>query len=414
VTLHVCVVGAGFAGLAAADALTRAGVRVTLLEARRRVGGRVGSRTLDDGSVVEMGAEFILPGYDTMRGLLDREGLGLWDKGMFYGDREPRGVELDGIDLGAAYGRVATARPAPGGESVAALLDRLGLPPAAAETIRARTEISSASPAGRVDASVLGHLAAADRTPCPSVAGGNMRLAEALARGLGRAVMLGEPVSAVTWDDAHVTVRAGTIDVSADAAIVAVPPPCVLDVAFSPALPDAVLAELRSVAMGHAAKLFVPVASALGPSAVMSVPGRYWTWTARGGDERVQPLVSCFAGSAGALERLDVAAGPERWLGSLAALRPDLDLQPERAVLSTWSDDRYSQGAYSVHAPGGVSVDALHAGVGRLSFAGEHMAGDWSALMEGALRSGIAAAERVLGGGVPRGSAGHDQPELPV
>jgi monoamine oxidase len=328
---------------------------------------------------------------------------------MFYGEREPRGVKLDGIDVGAAYGRVASARPEPGGESVAALLGRLGLPAAAAETIRARSEISSASPADGVDASVLSHLAAADRTPCPSVAGGNVRLAEALARGLGRAVMLGEEVSAVAWDDAHVTVRARTIDVSADAAIIALPPPCVLDVAFSPALPDAVLAELRGVVMGHAAKLFVPVASAPVTSAVMSVPERYWTWTACAAEGRVQPLVSCFAGSAGALERLDVAAGPERWLASLAALRPELALEPQRAVLSTWSDDRFSQGAYSVHAPGGVSVDALHAGAGRLAFAGEHMAGDWSALMEGALRSGIGAAERTLG---RHRSAGDHEPEL--
>ena len=62
-----------------------------MLEARDRVGGRVWSRRLDNGAVVEMGAEFILPGNTAVRGLAERLGLGLWDKGMRYGQREPRG-----------------------------------------------------------------------------------------------------------------------------------------------------------------------------------------------------------------------------------------------------------------------------------------------------------------------------------
>jgi len=39
---HVCVVGAGVAGLRCADVLSKAGIKVTLLEARNRIGGRVG------------------------------------------------------------------------------------------------------------------------------------------------------------------------------------------------------------------------------------------------------------------------------------------------------------------------------------------------------------------------------------
>ena len=41
-TNHVGIVGAGVAGLRCADVLLRHGVRVTILEARDRVGGRVG------------------------------------------------------------------------------------------------------------------------------------------------------------------------------------------------------------------------------------------------------------------------------------------------------------------------------------------------------------------------------------
>ena len=39
---HVCVVGAGVAGLRCADVLMQHGAQVTILEGRERVGGRVG------------------------------------------------------------------------------------------------------------------------------------------------------------------------------------------------------------------------------------------------------------------------------------------------------------------------------------------------------------------------------------
>ncbi len=60
------------------------------------------------------------------------------------------------------------------------------------------------------------------------------------------------------------------------------------------------------------------------------------------------PVVSCFAGSAPALERLELGGGPGRWLESLAALRPELALEPDGAVLSTWDDDPWVGAAYSV------------------------------------------------------------------
>jgi monoamine oxidase len=80
--MRVVVVGAGLAGLAAADALRRAGADVVVVEARDRVGGRVFSKRLCNGAVVEMGAEFILPGSALTRELAARFRLGLWDKAM--------------------------------------------------------------------------------------------------------------------------------------------------------------------------------------------------------------------------------------------------------------------------------------------------------------------------------------------
>lgn len=38
---HICIVGAGIAGLRCATVLHESGIRVTILEARDRIGGRV-------------------------------------------------------------------------------------------------------------------------------------------------------------------------------------------------------------------------------------------------------------------------------------------------------------------------------------------------------------------------------------
>src|SRR5947209_9996577 len=56
----VLIVGAGVAGLSAAIEVANAGLRVTILEARDRVGGRVFTqRDLALNHAVELGAEFV-------------------------------------------------------------------------------------------------------------------------------------------------------------------------------------------------------------------------------------------------------------------------------------------------------------------------------------------------------------------
>jgi len=105
---RVGVIGAGFAGLAAADTLRAAGAEVTVLEARDRVGGRVWSVPFGEGTVVERGAEFILPGYDSMNALAARFAIPLVLKGTPYGRRVPIGDEsVSHSDLEDAFDRLA-------------------------------------------------------------------------------------------------------------------------------------------------------------------------------------------------------------------------------------------------------------------------------------------------------------------
>jgi monoamine oxidase len=394
--VRTAVVGAGLAGLTAARELARAGADVVVLEARERVGGRVWSRELGNGAIVEMGAEFLLPGNTSIRELAEEYGLGFWDKGMRYGRREPRGVDTSTEELFAAAGAVGRALPEADGEvSARRFLAGLELAPAAREALLARVEISSANSADVVAARDLAGLAHVDDDPAPSIAGGNGRLAHAIAEELGAAVQLGSPVERIAWSERGVRIAAPGGELDAEACVVAVPASTVDSIRFEPALPVELARALSSVRMGHAAKLFVPLTGPAPPSAVMSVPERYWTWTATGAGEEIQPVVSCFAGSARALERLGVAWGPERWLDSLAALRPDLELDRAGAVLSTWAGDPWVRGAYSTSPPAALAALPERA-VGPLAFAGEHLGGAFAALMEGAIRSGRQAARSLL------------------
>ncbi|HWC43524.1 MAG TPA: NAD(P)/FAD-dependent oxidoreductase [Actinomycetota bacterium] len=401
---RVCVVGAGFAGLAAAVALADGGLEPLVLEARDRVGGRVHSRRLHNGAVVELGAEFVEDDHGTLVATARALGLAMAPTGMAYGDRDPRGgLGSDRATVlaeAARLGGLLAGRPGPEllARSVAEVLDGLPLDPGAREAIAARLQVSAAQPVEALSAAALGHAGSSFSTrESLRVAGGNQRLALALAARLPGAVHLATPVRAVAWSPSGVRVATDGAELAAEACLLAVPASVMGEIAFDPPLPSWKADALARVAYGHAAKLFVPLRQLPPPSAVLSVPGHYWTWTADGADGTVQPVVSAFAGSAPALAALEVSSGPATWRRELAALRPDLDLD-DGELLSTWDDDPWVRAAYSTRTPAfrPGDPDLLARPVGPLHFAGEHTAGPWSGLMEGALRSGHRAAGELL------------------
>jgi len=370
------VVGAGFAGLAAADALSRAGVEVTVFEARDRVGGRVHSRRLENGAVVELGAEFVLPPHEVLRETAARLGLPLYEKGTLYGDREPR-PPVPRAALLEAIARLAEARDG----TVSSALVQLGLATAVGEALAARVEISTAYSADDQPASVLAASGAAfGDFASHGVTGGNQRIAEELARGLR--IELEVPVDRVTWSERRIRVHERDFDTC----VIAVP--ATVEIAFEPPLPEWKQRAIGSVRYGDAAKLFLPLAEPAEPSAVLSVPGRFWAYTQRAPDGSPLPVLAAFAGTRAGVDRLTPSA--------VRSLRPDLVFAAAEPVLSTWQDDPWVRGAYSARSIESPLDDrALAEPVGPLAFAGEHTAGEWHALMEGALRSGLRAAQQV-------------------
>ncbi len=335
----------------------------------------------------------MLPGYAVLTQTVERFGLDLVRKGTLYGYREPRGAEAVTLDeVQAAMERIAAQPPAGGGTLLDAL-GRTGLKLAVQEAIRARTEVSCAYPAGDLAAEALTEGAAGfGRFDSFSVAGGNDRIAEALVATLPD-VRLGSPARRIEWSDAGVRVDG----MSADVAVLAVPATTLKDIVFDPPLPERKRTANDGVRYGQAAKLFVRLKTPAPPSQTLSLPGRYWCYTQLGPDGSPLPILAAFAGSAPALEALEVDRGPRKWLGLIAALRPDLELDPDSTLLCTWHDDPWSRCAYSARsATSPLDPEALARPVGALAFAGEHTAGPWHGLMEGALRSGIRAARDLL------------------
>lgn len=77
----VLIVGAGIAGLTAGYYLQQAGVKVRIIEANNRIGGRMRSETQAVGTplTIELGGEFIDSGHQTIRKLAQELGLELVD-----------------------------------------------------------------------------------------------------------------------------------------------------------------------------------------------------------------------------------------------------------------------------------------------------------------------------------------------
>ena len=123
------------------------------------------------------------------------------------------------------------------------------------------------------------------------------------------------------------------------------------------------------------------------------MPGRFWCYTQLGPDGAPLPVLASFAGTMETIEELS----EDRWLAALRELRPDLELDPSNAMRVTWHDDPWTLGGYSARSlRSPMDDEELARRVGCIAFAGEHTAGDWHGLMEGALRSGLRAAGELL------------------
>jgi monoamine oxidase len=398
--VRVGVVGAGLAGLTCAWALHRKGYEVIVLEARDRVGGRTWSTALDNGVVVERGGEWIDADQHTIRKLCAELELPLAPHGLPFHRRRVNGGVPTLADLERTLAAVTKHIPDEDTtleDAFAAALDE----EYAGDPTYLRIATSTA---GRPDAASarvhVARAAGAELDGAGRVLGGNQRISIALAAALGDRVRLSTPVSGIAIDDGHPLLTTERESLPVDRAVIAVPLALLDDLAWEPGFPEAWQDGRAGLATGTAVKLSVPTTNQTRPEGVQDPVHAWWAWNSLdpAGDTGVS-AVSCFAGGPGARDHLEVINGPDTWLRHLAALRPDLDLVDDQALVTDWETDPWSRGGYSFSLVG-CSDDAkaqLQQAVGPLVLAGEHTAGPYSNTMNGAVRSGLRAARTITG-----------------
>ncbi len=403
---RVVVVGAGFAGLSAALVLREAGLDVTVLEARERVGGRVWSATITNGAVVELGAEWIMDHDAEVLGLAERFGIVAVETGADYGRREPSGPGAAPLEAQDAFceeaNRLRSAMtPARAAEvSLGAFLDAVPGDDDARRLVKSRLAGTCAQDLDRVTLLQVsddgrGFTHRADRYF--RLGPGNQRLAEAVADEVDD-VRLGLAVDSISHDLDGVRVRSGGREEHADAVVVAVPAAIAARLTFEPALPEDLATALRALPMGVASKLAVATRGRPAIRSIQSTETSMWCWVARGSDDEPRGCVASFAGSPAAQEHLGITQGRMTpWLEALERMNPDVTFEGE-PVMYAWADDPFTLGAYVAwDEPSWGRMDVLARPVGRVAFAGEHTAGAaFHGTMNGALLSGRRAAEQVL------------------
>ena len=419
--VDVVVLGGGLAGLVAARDLTAAGRRVTVLEARDRLGGRTWTAALPGTGVdVELGGTWVhpdaqpavaaeiarydlpmrsypMPTYDVFltadRRLLGRDGVSPWTTSMRLLDPDIAAIAARVGGPGERQGPVDADLDL----SVAAWLDGIGTTDVGRDAMLAfAAAMGGGSPSELgvlplvLDAIDNGYeLDAGWADIGVSFVGGTRRLVGAIAAGLD--VRVSSVVGRIEHgpDGVRARLEDGGM-VSASAAVVALPLNVWRDVAFDPPLTGGKAAARAAGHPGRSSKLL---------AIARNVPDGF---AAGGWATPLNALVSMG----------DVDGG--RLLAGFAGVRP-IDTSDRTAVTDAvrafipdaeivahgghdWNADRFSRGTWFAEPPGWLRTiegEDLEAPVGRMAFAGGDIPRTGSGWIEGAVASGGRAAARV-------------------
>jgi monoamine oxidase len=401
----VIVIGAGVAGLKVARDLTHAGLRVLVLEARDRLGGRVWTRHTAHGPV-ELGAEFVHGAFDEILGVAKAAHLALRESGGAEESEAERAAHPR-HEAFAAIDTLLTHASKTDDESFQQLVDRVDLAQKTKASALMLVEGYHAADPAKLGVLGLQDATAADEQPGAEhqfrFVDGYDGLVEALHAEIVAdrcTVQLEAVVTAITWRAGHVVVRLATGAEHAAPRVVVTVPLGVLKagaIAFSPALPDKERA-LRRLEMGATARISLQLTHDAWPG-YDEFP--IW-WVSH---PAPHPVVTGWGGRRGALAlaSLDEAALAKVAVRELsAAIGVEASLLKESvlgAFHHDWLNDPFSRGAYSYPGVGGhrAGSELAEPVEATLFFAGEATQSDGrNATVHGAIASGQRAAKQVL------------------
>jgi monoamine oxidase len=403
----IVIIGAGAAGLAAAQQLRKAGFDPLVLEARNRIGGRIW--TDRSRAPVEFGAEFIHGEYATTWELVRAGQIEVqeWSGPRHYalnGQRLPdeqdtalkdRTSELfeaveryTGPDISVDQVLAASSQP---GEAAIGYTQRWF-----ANLEGADTSLLSASQLANEH-----RLTSAGPTNFRFVNGYD-QIVHALADGLE--IRLNNPVEQIDWSEqgATLTLAKGK-QIVAKKLLITVPIG-VLQTGrphFAPALPAEKQQAIQAIPMGHVTKVILWFKQSFWePFGYLSTDGKVATWWPSG--TAAQPALTGYTGGpkALALDALDESEAVALSLGEIVSLfghrARELFLGGQRV---SWSKDPWSEGAYTYSQVGMGDARAMLAApiADTLFFAGEAtLTNGHLATVHGAIESGRRAADEIL------------------
>ncbi|ACL25406.1 flavin monoamine oxidase family protein [Chloroflexus aggregans] len=415
----VIVIGAGAAGLAAARTLHDAGLRVLVLEARTRIGGRIWTNRSCGLYPIELGAELIHGAHTSTVELASAAGLTLAEVDRYHGLRwgtparplsnlPPDDPDRQAIErVRAIWNRLGQQYTDEAVDcGLATELHRQGCDPATlaiADVVLAQTycaEIESLSCADvareqRIDRAGPREFRLRERYDT---------LLTWLARDLD--IKLGWPVRAITDTGQGVIIDTTAASVSARQCIITVPVAVLAAgmIRFDPPLSATKRAAITAFRTRPATKHFFWFDAPLWDEgfAYAAHTGLFARWWTPAHPDLTAPLLCCYvtAERAAVLDRLPDRVVCEWGLAELSRLlgRNDVATRCVGFRRYRWAYDEYARGGYA-HLPPGMAWarPALAAAEGNLHFAGEATAYDSNPqTVHGAIDSGRRAARDCL------------------
>lgn len=441
---EIIIVGAGLAGLTAARELMAAGIDALVLEARDRVGGRTCTQPASDGTLIDMGGQFIGPtqhhlirlaeqvGATTFPTYVDGENIEYHEgQRSTYSDAIPMHdpmVTMELIETMLELNMMAQEVPldAPWDAPKALewdsqtfdtwIRDHVSSEGARMWITLAIQAIFSAEPR---DLSLLHALfyihSGGSLNELISVTGGAQEsrfhdgaqtLSNRVAEALGERVILHAPVHTITQNEQGVRVECDELVVTGQRVVVAIPPTLAGRLRYYPPLPALRDQLTQRLPMGTVIKVHclydTPFWRADGLSGqVASDDGIVRiTFDNSPSDSTPGILMGFIEGNEGRYwgqrsreeRKAAVLACLVRYFGEQAG-------NPYEYIEQNWADEEYSRGSYAGFMPPGVMTaygKALCKPIGRIHWAGTETARVWNGYMSGAVESGERVAAEIV------------------